>query len=212
MINKSNSISIRGRTWLWLAVLLALAPPRAPAALDAPRAAPEPAGRFYARQWDAMMARNWAEEEACVSALGRGCNLAELQVLIDGLSGAAVMRQLLEVNRAINRATYREDRRNWGRRDHWAAPRELLADGGDCEDFAIAKYLALRGLGFPAADLRLLILFDTRRQRAHAVLAVALDGRELVLDNLGGAILPLSELPHYRVHYALNEAGLVTHR
>ena len=85
----------------------------------------------------------------------------------------------------------------------------LLARGGDCEDFAIAKYLALRGLGFPARDLRLLILYDERRQQAHAVLAVSRDGRELVLDNLHGAILPLGQLPHYRVRYAVNETGLV---
>ncbi len=158
------------------------------------------------------MARSWSQEEGCWSALGRGCNLAELQVLIDGLRDAAVLRQLHEVNRAINRATYREDPSNWGVRDHWAAPRELLARGGDCEDFAIAKYLALRGLGFPARDLRLLILYDTRQQGAHAVLAVSLDGSELVLDNRHGAILPLNDLPHYRVRYALNETGAIRRR
>ncbi len=155
------------------------------------------------------MARNWSDEGRCWSAMGRGCNLAELQILIDGLRGASVLRQLHEVNRAVNRAPYKEDAPNWGVVDHWAAPRELLARGGDCEDYAIAKYLALRGLGFPARDLRLLILYDEQRRRAHAVLAVSRDGRELVLDNLHGAILPLGELPHYQVRAALNETGMV---
>ena len=162
----------------------------------------------YVRQWSAMMTRNWSEAVHCQSALGRGCNLSELQALIEGLRGAAPLRQLHEVNRAVNRATYQEDLPNWGVDDHWAAPRELLARGGDCEGFAIAKYLALRGLGFPPRDLRLLILYDEQRQRAHAALAVWRSGRQLVLDNLHGAILPLSELPHYRVRAALNETGM----
>lgn len=212
MITLAHSNIVRGIALAWLVAHLLLTPPDAPAARDAPQPASDAASRLYARHWNAMMRRNWSVDEACVSTLGRGCNLGPLQALIDGLRGAAVLRQLHEVNRAVNRAAYREDRRNWGRRDHWAAPRELLTRGGDCEDFAIAKYLALRGLGFPARDLRLLILYDTRRQQAHAVLAVALDGRELVLDNLGGAILPLSALPHYRVRYALNERGVAVRR
>jgi predicted transglutaminase-like cysteine proteinase len=207
LINPPYNIPIRGLFVSCLVVLLALASLRASAAFEGP---PDAAGQLYARQWNAMMARNWSDEEACVSGLGRGCNLAELQTLINGLLGAAVIRQLHEVNRAINRAAYREDRPNWGRGDHWAAPRELLARGGDCEDFAIAKYLALRALRFPARDLHLLILYDIRRQQAHAVLAVTLDGRELVLDNLQGAIRPSSELLHYRVRYALNENGVVS--
>lgn len=203
LITVQRGISIRGATWLLLAALLVLAPPST---------APDAAGRLFGREWDAVMARTRAEEQDCVSANGPGCSLAELRDLIDGLRGAPVMRRLHEVNRAVNRAAYREDPTNWGRRDHWSTPHELLTRGGDCEDFAIAKYLALRGLGFPARDLRLLILYDTRRQRAHAVLAVELDGRELVLDNLGGAILPLSALPHYRVRYALNERGVAVRR
>ena len=205
MIITIQSNSIRCIVLAWLVALLALASQNASAA---PQERGDAAGQRYARQWSAMMARNWSDEERCWSALGRGCNLAELQALIEGLHGASVSRQLHEVNRAINRAPYQEDLPNWGMDDHWAVPRELLARGGDCEDFAIAKYLALRGLGFPARALRLLILYDEHRQRAHAVLAVSQEGRELVLDNLHGAILPLSELPHYDVRAALNETGL----
>ncbi|MDH3597541.1 MAG: transglutaminase-like cysteine peptidase, partial [Rhodospirillales bacterium] len=125
--------------------------------------------------------------------------------------GAEATRQLTEVNRAVNRVRYRDDLDNWGRPDYWAAPREFLARGGDCEDFATAKYLALRALGYGAEDLRLLILFDARRARAHAVLAVVLHRRVLVLDNLRGAILPLGNLPHYRVRCSLNERSVVRH-
>ena len=200
------NIKTRGTAFAWLIFFLALTLPRAPTATEG---SADPTGQLYVRHWSAMIARNWSDEARCWSVIGRGCNLAELQILIDGLRGAAALRQLYEVNRAVNRAPYREDGPNWGVLDHWAAPRELLARGGDCEDYAIAKYLALRGLGFPARDLRLLILYDQNRRRAHAVLSVTLEDRELVLDNLHGAILPLGELPHYQVRAALNETGLV---
>ena len=118
MITLFSSISNRRLVFAWLIVLLALGSLRATAA---PEGSPDAAGRSYARQWSAMMARNWSDEEGCWSALGRGCNLAELQVLIDGLRGAAVPRQLHEINRAVNRAAYREDPPNWGVADHWAA-------------------------------------------------------------------------------------------
>ncbi len=201
---------------LGLTALVALGAPAARAALDA-REGPRVVGRergaalLYASYWRRMMARNWGGEEACVGALGRGCNLDDWEELVDGLRGLAPRQQLEKLNRAINRERYREDGRNWGRRDYWAAPREFFARGGDCEDFVIVKYLSLRALGFPAADLRLAILYDTRRAIAHAVLAVKLEGEDLVLDNVHSRILPLRKLPHYQVHYSVNEETVLRH-
>ena len=54
---------------------------------------------------------------------------------------------------------------------------------GDCEDFAIAKYFALRDLGFPASQMRIVVLKDTLRNLDHAVTAVYLDGDAWILDN-----------------------------
>jgi predicted transglutaminase-like cysteine proteinase len=188
---------------LCLAVLLALLPLAAPAAreaLPAPGVGP-----------GVGMARAGRGEAACEGTPDRGCGLGDWQNLIDRLRGAEATRQLYEVNRAVNRVRYRDDQDNWGRPDYWAAPSEFFARGGDCEDFAIAKYLALRALGHGLEGLRLLVLTDTKRAIAHAVLTVALDGRELVLDNVRGAILPLGNLPHYRIHYSLNERSVVKH-
>ena len=151
-----------------------------------------------------MMARNHGDGPRC-KADGQGCPLGDWQAFLDGLRGDSAARQLVRVNRYINRVSYRDDRVNWGRRDYWAAPGEFFAKGGDCEDFAIAKYLSLKALGFPVEELRLLILWDARRKIAHAVLSVEREGEELVLDNVEGRVLPLAALPHYRVHYALNE-------
>ena len=53
-------------------------------------------------------------------------------------------QRLSEVNRIFNQVTKVSDLRKWGRKDYWATPEEFLqTKGGDCEDFAVAKYFAL---------------------------------------------------------------------
>jgi predicted transglutaminase-like cysteine proteinase len=54
---------------------------------------------------------------------------------------------------------------------------------GDCEDYAIAKFAALQEAGVSADDLRIVILRDDIRNEDHAVVAVRLDGKWLMLDN-----------------------------
>lgn len=55
---------------------------------------------------------------------------------------------------------------------------------GDCEDYAIAKFVALQEAGVSADDLRIVILQDDIRNEYHAVVAARLDGNWLMLDNL----------------------------
>lgn len=94
------------------------------------------------------------------------------------------------VNSSVNRAiTYRDDRAGWGQSDYWADPTEIAARGiGDCEDFAIAKMWMLRSLGFDENELQLVVLKNTRSGIFHAVLAVHVDGKRYVLDNLSNNI------------------------
>ena len=54
----------------------------------------------------------------------------------------------------------------WGVMDYWETPAEFFQKSGDCEDFAIAKYFALRDLGFPASQMRIVVLKDTLRNLA----------------------------------------------
>ena len=51
---------------------------------------------------------------------------------------------------------------------------------GDCEDYAIAKFFALRQLGFGAEQMRIVILWDEIRGIGHAVLAVYQKVRDAV--------------------------------
>jgi predicted transglutaminase-like cysteine proteinase len=65
--------------------------------------------------------------------------------------------KLRGVNEFFNRRVlFRDDIDIWGQVDYWASPLEMLDKGsGDCEDYAIAKYFSLLGLGVPVAKLRM---------------------------------------------------------
>ena len=108
--------------------------------------------------------------------------------------------QLATINSWVNaRIAFVDDIRLHGVTDRWARPAEALTSGrGDCEDYAIAKLGLLRSLGIPAADLYLVIARDLVRRADHAVLAVRLDDRLVILDNQTDQILDAAEVQDYR--------------
>jgi len=120
---------------------------------------------------------------------------------------APLGRQIELVNRAVNRAAYSTDVARLGRADVWGTPLELFAGGGDCEDFAIAKYVSLRELGIAADRLRIVVVQDRARSVAHAVLTVDTGVDVLVLDNARDAVLSERLLGAYLPIYAVNEEG-----
>ena len=80
------------------------------------------------------------------------------------------MGKIQAVNAFFNRVPYISDERTYGADDNWATPFEFLdANAGDCEDFAIAKLLALQEAGVEPNRLRLVIVRDKQRKRAHAI-------------------------------------------
>jgi predicted transglutaminase-like cysteine proteinase len=89
------------------------------------------------------------------------------------------------INRAVNLAIEpMSDMAQWGVPDRWSAPLETLTTHrGDCEDYAIAKYVALTQAGIPAADVKLVIVRNTEADEDHAVVAVHADGGWIMLDN-----------------------------
>ena len=95
----------------------------------------------------------------------------------------------------------------YGDADYWASPLQTLGSGaGDCEDYAILKYVALRELGADPDDLRVVIVRDDKRLIEHAVLAVRSERKWLVLDNRTMAILNTEDVRNYRPLFALNSA------
>lgn len=105
-------------------------------------------------------------------------------------------KQLELVNDYFNRKLrFIDDRENWHQADYWASPIESLAKGsGDCEDFAIGKYLTLRLLGVPDSLLRITYVKLVERKVAHMVLYYCTNLVDsLVLDNIVPEILPASQ-------------------
>jgi len=70
------------------------------------------------------------------------------------LSSHNLMEKITQVNAIVNRVHYRSDKKQYGTGDYWASPMEFFDNGqGDCEDYAIAKYYALRALGVASNHL-----------------------------------------------------------
>lgn len=126
-------------------------------------------------------------------------------------AGRPRLDQLAAVNGFLNDWRYREDSKNYGRRDYWATPLEFFRHSGDCEDYAIVKYVTLREIGFPADQLRLVIVQDVVRDLAHAVLAVYQGDQVYILDNLTKAIVPQERLTQYVPYYSINETARWAH-
>src|SRR6185437_1156400 len=100
------------------------------------------------------------------------------------------------------------DMAQYGQVDVWSSPLVTLAHAaGDCEDYAIVKYVALRLAGIAADDLRLVVLHDTVRGEDHAVTAARLDGHWLMLDNNRMAMIEDADIRNYRPLFVLDERG-----
>jgi len=118
---------------------------------------------------------------------------------------------LKEVNHYMNRSAYIVDPVNWGIPDYWATPDEFFLKDGDCEDYAISKYVTLKRLGVDIDSMRLVVLQDENLRVAHAVLAVKHEGKYMILDNQVNAVLPDTQILHYRPVYSINEGGWWLH-
>jgi len=122
--------------------------------------------------------------------------------------------KLLVVNAFFNQIRWISDPEHWSKTDYWATPTEMLAsNGGDCEDFAIAKYFTLLAIGVNIDKLK--ITYVKARDpnpinQAHMVLTYYQrpDSIPLVLDNLIPDIKPASERPDLTPVYAFNGDGL----
>jgi len=114
------------------------------------------------------------------------------------------------INRAINLAiSPKSDLAQWGVEDRWTAPLATLATHlGDCEDYAIAKYVALTEAGVAAEDVRLIILRDLARRADHAVVAVRLDGGWIILDNRWLALVDDREMRRVIPLVVLDRGGV----
>ena len=141
-------------------------------------------------------------------------SLSEAHRLRRSLAGLGSLQKgdgLAALNAAVNQVPYKSDFLLWGQGDYWAKPTEFFDRGGDCEDYAIAKYVALRNAGYAAQDLRLVVLYDRLRGQVHAGLTLRSGVELLFLDSVTDEIRPWPEVVGYQPIYSLNESGLWFH-
>jgi predicted transglutaminase-like cysteine proteinase len=160
-------------------------------------------------KWRDALRRFDSELKTCT---GTACKAQEWNAFIDSVRNVSREEQVRAVNREMNDKPYVTDPVNWHMADYWATPLQFLRKDGDCEDYAISKYMALKALGFRVEDMRIVVLQDTNLDVPHAVLVVFLGGRALVLDNQVSGIVPADSIHHYHPYYSINEDGWWLHR
>jgi predicted transglutaminase-like cysteine proteinase len=120
--------------------------------------------------------------------------------------------RLAWVNRAVNMSIRpMSDWAQYGYADYWASPLETLhSQAGDCEDYAILKYIVLRDLGIGLDDLRLVIVRDSIRNVDHAIVAVHYEQEWIVLDNRTMATISAEQARQYQPLFVLDYRGVRT--
>src|SRR5580698_11268907 len=142
------------------------------------------------------------DRDRCVSPAA-----LRLLAIVDSARARDGRGRLGEINRAINLAIRpTSDLAQYGQIDVWSSPLVTFTTGaGDCEDYAIAKFVALRLAGVAPADLRIVIMRDTIHGEDHAVAAARLDDRWLTLDNRRMAMVEDTDVRNIRPLFVIDQ-------
>ncbi|MDE2375887.1 transglutaminase-like cysteine peptidase [Bradyrhizobium sp.] len=135
----------------------------------------------------------------------------KLLAIVDQARAREGRARLGETNRAINLAIRpASDFAQYGEEDVWSPPLVTFARGaGDCEDYAIAKLVALRLAGVAPEDLRIVVVRDVLQGEEHAVTAARLDGHWLMLDNRRMAMVEDDNARGYQPRFVLYQSAVM---
>lgn len=140
------------------------------------------------------------------------CHYAQWMRFLEGIKSKDRMTQVTEVNKYMNTRNYITDQQNWGQSDYWETPGEFMARFGDCEDYAISKFMSLKLMGFSDDDLRVVAVKDLNLKVGHAVLVVFVDGKTVLLDNQIKQVVDTETVKHYEPVFSINEKAWWRHR
>jgi len=118
---------------------------------------------------------------------------------------------LKKVNRFFNMFRFIDDIKLWGVNNYWATPVEFIGvNGGDCEDYSIAKYYTLLELGVPDEKMRITMVKAINLNQYHMVLAYydTPGSIPLILDNIDGRIKPATQRNDLTPIYSFNGSQL----
>ena len=154
----------------------------------------EPVAGGVAAKWRAVNADIDHEQQMLARCRAQEACPAVAQEVLDIVAegaGRLGRARVGLINRAVDLAiTPTRDEAQWGVADHWSPPFETLqSHRGDCEDYAIVKYVALLQAGLSHEDVRIVILRNVLQKEDHAAVAARVDGQWLILDNVRLALV-----------------------
>jgi predicted transglutaminase-like cysteine proteinase len=187
----------------------------------------EPFGLFTFKAPDGRLTKKWGQIQSetdadattlkhCATNPDR-CSVGEVRFAemlkhADTLTGTA---KIEFINRKVNETIrYTSDTAQWGVPDFWSPPTTADRKGsfdtglGDCEDYAIAKYVALKASGVSADKLRVLLVRDRTVGMDHAIVAAQQDGQWMLLDNRWDRLLQDAEGKQFMPLFALTDEGV----
>lgn len=173
---------------------------------------------FAFKKWNGMLERYTLRDAAvdrklpCRVGASFRCKSDEWDDFVVSLKDLSPREQIERVNSYTNASPYVNDIVNWRVRDYWETVDEFIARDGDCEDYAIAKYFALKSLGFNPSKMRIVVLEDQNLGVPHAVLVVYLGDEALILDNQIPDVVRDSSIVHYKPIYSINEQSWWFHK
>lgn len=115
--------------------------------------------------------------------------------------------KLASVNAFFNQLIFIDDIKLWGEENYWATPLEFIGvNGGDCEDFAIAKYFSLLELGVADEKMRITMVKSLTLNQYHMVVAYyeTPGSIPVILDNIDGQIKPATARQDLLPVYSFN--------
>ena len=140
-----------------------------------------------------------------LSKLMRPALYQQWQNIVEAAQKQSLLDKAKAVNSFFNRWPYRTDWEVYGVEDYWATPEEFMKKSGDCEDYSMTKYFALKFLGVPPESMRILVVIETIRNIGHAILALYVDDKAYILDNLSDLLLTHDRYSNYKPQYSVNE-------
>lgn len=179
--------------------------------LDAAKTYSSDISRF--EKWNKVVERDREQAELSESSCGdeqfHPCHVLAWSGRLKEWGRLEFFARLSAVNTYANAHPYVTDMVNWGVPDFWETPYEFMVKNGDCEDYAIAKYISLRLAGVRTDQLRVIIVQDMNLGGVmHAILGVYDDNNTLyILDNQIKQVVKASSIYHYKPIYGINEHG-----
>src|ERR1700674_1805727 len=213
-------VLVWGMVWFGPAADLTAGTLISPGAMDLIRKSAEPFGLFVSKVSAGALREKWlgverklddervqlalcdGDREHCVSPAA-----LQLLAIVDNARARDGRARRGEINRAINLAIRpMSDLAQYGEIDVWSSPLDTFATGaGDCEDYAIAKFVALRLAGVPADDLRIVVMRDTVNGEGNAVAMARLDQHWLTLDNRRMAMVEDTDVRNIRPLFVIDQ-------